>query len=364
MNTVKHLLIFNLATDADDGVLGFTTRWINEFAKTVPKVTVVTMRAGRLAVAPNVRVYSVGREHGWSEPRRAWRFYHLLWTIFATDRVDACFSHMMPLFSWMAGPLLRAQGIPLITWYAHPRLTWSVRLADVLSDYMVSSVPNAYPHHRRKLAVIGQGIDAEVFTPGAAKPEPYLLCAGRISRVKNHITLLRAFRRLLDRGVGAELRLVIVGARSGGDAEQYFAELESEILSLGMEERVRFLPPMPQAELVAWYQRCLLHVNLTPAGFGDKVAWEAMSCGAVCLVGNPDFRETLGVLCPELLFANTDEEQLAELLQHWIQVEPEERVRAGRYLRRQVQQLHSIGGLVDRVLGLAKTATNSACPLV
>ncbi len=73
-----NLLLFNLATDADDPILGFTTGWINRLAPHYEHIDVITMRVGRLAVAPNVRVYSVGKERGYGEARRALEFYRLL----------------------------------------------------------------------------------------------------------------------------------------------------------------------------------------------------------------------------------------------------------------------------------------------
>ena len=67
------ILLFNLATDADDPLLGFTTRWIGALAERVEFIHVITMRVGRLEMPANVRVYSVGKEKGYSEPRRAHR---------------------------------------------------------------------------------------------------------------------------------------------------------------------------------------------------------------------------------------------------------------------------------------------------
>ncbi|MBL8145083.1 MAG: hypothetical protein JNL34_01745, partial [Anaerolineae bacterium] len=67
---MTRLLVFNLATDADDPVLGFTTVWVNRLAAHYEAVDVITMRVGRLDVAGNVHVWSVGKERGWSEPRR------------------------------------------------------------------------------------------------------------------------------------------------------------------------------------------------------------------------------------------------------------------------------------------------------
>src|SRR5436305_10776011 len=106
------LLLFNLATDADDPILGFTTRWVWALAKQAEFIHVITMRAGRFDLPGNVRVYSVGKEKGYSEPRRVVEFYKILTRILREDRVDVCFSHMIPLFTVLAGPILKMNGIP------------------------------------------------------------------------------------------------------------------------------------------------------------------------------------------------------------------------------------------------------------
>src|SRR5437016_13858174 len=117
------LLLFNLATDSEDPVLGFTTHWIRAIAKQVKFIRVITMRAGRVEVPENVRVYSVGKEKGYSEPRRLIEFYKILARILREERVDVCFSHMIPIFSVLASPMLRVKRIPIVTWYAHANLT-------------------------------------------------------------------------------------------------------------------------------------------------------------------------------------------------------------------------------------------------
>src|SRR2546428_10994723 len=123
------ILLFNLVTDVDDPILGFTTHWIKALAKRVECIYVITMRLGRVELPDNVRVYSVGKEKGYSEPRRLVEFYRHLWHVLHDDRIDVCFSHMMPLFTILGGPVLRLKAIPIVTWYAHPRLTWRLELA-------------------------------------------------------------------------------------------------------------------------------------------------------------------------------------------------------------------------------------------
>ena len=124
---VVRLLLFNLVTDIDDPILGFTTRWISALAKGLEFIHVITMRAGRIVVPSNVAVYSVGKEKGFSEPRRVVEFYRYLMQTLRNDHVDVCFSHMMPIFSVLAAPLLRIKNIPIVTWYAHPSCTLTLK---------------------------------------------------------------------------------------------------------------------------------------------------------------------------------------------------------------------------------------------
>ena len=74
---INRLLLFNLATDADDVALGFAISWITELSKHVKAIDVITMRVGRYALPENVCVYSVGKEKGYSEPRRFIEFYRI-----------------------------------------------------------------------------------------------------------------------------------------------------------------------------------------------------------------------------------------------------------------------------------------------
>jgi glycosyltransferase involved in cell wall biosynthesis len=353
----RRLLLFNLATDTKHPILGFTTQWIRELAARVESIHVLTMWAGEIDVPANVRVCSVGRERGWSEPRRVLEFYRHLFRILRDERIDGCFSHMIQIFSVLAGPVLRWKGIPLVTWYAHPKASVSLRLSHFASDRIVTSLPRAYPYRDEKVVVIGQGIDTTLFTPAAdSRPDDDLiLCVGRISRVKNHATLLRAFAPLPPR-----FRLAILGATAGPDDEACLAELRTLAATLGIAERVAFEPPVPATQLPAQYRRCAVHVNLTGPGFGDKVAWEAMSCARPCLAANDDFRETLGRYEHDLLFHTAEE--LTAKLTALLAMTPQERDAIGQYQRAQVERLHSLPRLAERILDVLADCRRGEAP--
>ncbi len=131
-----NLLLFNLAADADDPLLSFALGWINRLADHYDRIDVVTMRAGRIVVAPNVFVHSVGKEKGYSEARRAAEFYRLLIQLRRERSYQACFAHMMPLFAALGAPVL--MGVPITTWYAHRQPGVALRLATLVSRRVVT----------------------------------------------------------------------------------------------------------------------------------------------------------------------------------------------------------------------------------
>ncbi len=347
------LLWFNLATDADDPILGFTIRWIQALAQRVEFIHVITMRAGRVEVPANVRVYSVGKEKGYSEPRRAVEFYRHLFHVLREDRIDACFSHMIPIFTVLAAPILKVMKIPIVTWYAHPSLTWILKLAHHLSDRMVASVATAYPYRKDKLVVIGQGIDTDLFCPDGSPPEepPMILCVGRLSPVKDHPTLIRAAALLRERW-GKPFRVVILGGPARVQDEPYVRSLHQLVEELNLQDIVSFHPPVPQSALPNWYRRCTVHVNLTPTGFGDKVVWEAMACGRPCLAANEGFRETMGEWAKGLLFQHKNAEDLTEKILALLKQSPEQLAIIGKSLRQSVVECHSLRRLVDRLVSV------------
>lgn len=341
----KHLLLFNLATDTKHPILGFTTQWIRELAARCESVHVITMLAGVIDVPANVHVYSVGREHGYSEAKRFVEFYRHLFHILRTVPIDGCFAHMITIFSILAAPVLRPRRIPIVTWYAHPSVTPTLKLAHLASNRMVTSLPSAYPYKHDKLTIIGQGIDTKIFAPvpGVVSEPRSVLCVGRISPVKDHGTLLRAVAKL-------DCRVTIIGATAGAKDEAFLASLHALAAELGITQRVNFVPSVPPTELPAHYSRCDVHVNLTPAGFGDKVAWEAMSCARPCLVANTEFRETLGDYPDDLLFKHGDPDDLAAKLSALLARSDEDRAKIGQHLRSQVERLHSLPALAESIL--------------
>ena len=348
------LLLFNLATDLDDPALGFTTQWIEALARRAESIHVITMRAGRVEVPENVCVYSLGKERGYGEPRRAARFYRHLFHIMRNEKIDACFSHMSPIFTVMGAPVLRPLGIPIVTWFTHPSLTTTLKAAHWLSNRMVTSLETSYPYRHDRTVVLGHGIDTDLFAPADAPPQEtpaVVLCPGRLSPVKDHATLIRAVGLLREQG-GPAVKVQVVGDPVGPSDNAYAASLRVLVSELGLDEIVEFIPARPRDELSTWYNQSTAAVNLTPLGFGDKVALEAMSCARPCLVANPGFHATLGRYAEPLTFVHGDAEDLAGKLFALLTLPREEREEMGRYLRDRIVEMHSLDRLADRLMAV------------
>jgi D-inositol-3-phosphate glycosyltransferase len=171
--------------------------------------------------------------------------------------------------------------------------TQVVEAADRLvanTDDEARSLVELYAADPRKVAVVPPGVDLDVFRPtdrGAARaarglpPDAFvLLFVGRIQPLKApDLVLLAAAELLRDR---PELRGRLVVAVLGGPSGTGLVAPESLqrlAVQLGIEDLVRFSPPVTRAELAGWYAAAdLVAVPSYSESFG-LVAVEAQACG-------------------------------------------------------------------------------------
>ena len=345
------LLLLNLVTDADSPVQGFTTVWINALARRCEYVDVLTMRGGRIAVAENVRVFSVGKERGYSEPRRLLEFYRLLNRLLLERAYDACFAHMNTLFTILAAPLLKPRGIPVTLWYAHGAVTPKLRLAEKLADQVVTSSPEGFRLPSSKLTIIGQGIDTNVFTPAAEYTQrPFtFVSVSRLAPVKRVEVMIEAARLLAQRGDLPPFRLRIFGT-----AEPKYAAYQQGLHELvarhDLQALVEFAGPVAYADVPAAYQAADVMVNTSQTGSVDKAVLEAMACALPVISANEAFQPILRKWDDLLLIPPDAPDVLAERLRRLMQMSPEARRSLGCALREIVVRDHSLEQLVERLM--------------
>jgi len=354
MEKLKNLLIFNLKTDADDSVLGFTTEWVNALAGSCNRVVVITMVAGRLDVADNVTVYSIGKEKGYSEARRLLEFYRILWRVLATEKIDACFAHMMPLFAVMGWPLLKMRRIPIVLWFAHSHVSTLLRLATILVDRVVASSSSGFGIATPKFRSIGQGINVERFSPSiqekAESKKFVVLTLGRISPVKRLEVLLEAIN-LLPPEVKACIELRYVGDPLGKAGENYANQLRQKVVDMGLADIVTFRQAMPFHCVQEAYQDADIFINSSDTDSIDKTVLEAMSCGLPIITSNAAFSEVLGdELLGKWFIQKNNPLVLAERISELTKMKAIERQKLGFKLREITQNNHSLHALVGKVI--------------
>jgi D-inositol-3-phosphate glycosyltransferase len=168
-----------------------------------------------------------------------------------------------------------------------------VEAADVLianTRLEARQLVELYDAEPDRVQVIHPGVDLSVFRPldqtqvraslGLAADAHVLLFAGRIQPLKGPDVLLRAVAVLLERHPGLRSRLVVpvVGGPSGSglDRPESLAALAAE---LDIDDVVRFVPPVSQAELARWYAAAtVVAVPSYNESFG-LVAAEAQAAG-------------------------------------------------------------------------------------
>lgn len=348
------LLLFNLMTDESDPLLHFAVGWARGLAAHCEYLDILTMYRGPHQLPGNVRVYSAGRERGLSKAARLARFYRLLRQRLRQRQYDACFAHMMPLFAGLGGPLLRARGIPITLWYAHPQRSAQLRLGMLMSRRVVSAAASSFPYTSDKLRVTGHGIDTDFFVPPARPADdkaetPLLLQVARLSAIKYQTTALRAL-------AGADARLALIGGAPAGASAEYEKSLRDLAAQLQLGGRCRFIGEQNQRQLRAWYQRAAIAINLTPAGSFDKAALESMACALPTVVANPAFAPLLGEYRPLLLTEGPEDVAgLSQRLRHLLALPPAERAAIGAALRENVRRQHSFPRLLERLLAVVMT---------
>jgi len=163
-----------------------------------------------------------------------------------------------------------------------------VEAADMLvanTDLEAKQLIDLYDAEPARVDVVHPGVDLSVFRPhdrqtvrtelGLPADAAVLLFAGRIQPLKAPDVLLRAVAELLAQAPHLRSRLVVpvVGGPSGSGLEhpESLAQLAT---ALGVDDVVRFVPPVAQDDLARW-------------------------CAAATLVAVPSYNESFGLVAAE-----------------------------------------------------------------
>jgi len=370
------LLILTQKVDKNDPILGFFVRWVLEFAKHCEKLTVICLEKGEYDLPDNVRVFSLGKEKyvqkevrprgeghesvkgatlrspeaGRKGGKRSFlarltyiaRFYKLIFS--KRKDYDAVFVHMNQLYVILGGVIWWLLGKKNALWYAHGHTSFSLRIAEKLSDIIFTSTASGFRLKSKKVRIVGQGIDMQQFGNKKVGPKRKkwdfirIIHVGRIAEAKNIHLILEAVQILRKDNISFVLTLV--GSAITNADKKYEEALHSYIEKFGLKEQVIFAGNVLHADIADVYKNNDIAVNLSDTGSMDKSVLEAMAAGIQVLTSNEAFKDIL----PPDNQTTKSPTQVAECIQQLGLVS------APSLLKGYVLRHHSISALIFKIL--------------
>ncbi|MBK8611218.1 MAG: glycosyltransferase family 4 protein [Chitinophagaceae bacterium] len=134
------------------------------------------------------------------------------------------------------------------------------------------------------MQVISNGINMDIYTPGNRTGAGPLVIGmqSRLVRIKDHLTLLKAFAALLkeEETLGVDLLLKIAGDGDYKEAIVAYAE------TLGITGKVVFTGMIPEKELVDFLQSLDIYVHATLGETMSTAVMQAMACRLPIVASN------------------------------------------------------------------------------
>lgn len=316
------LLIITQKVDKNDQLLGFFIDWIKKFAEKFEKVTVLCLEKGEFSLPENVKVISLGKDHGAGKLEQLFNFYFSIFSL--RGEYDAVFVHMNPIWVVLSGLVWRLMSKKIFLWYTSGGITAKLKWAEKLANVIFTASKESFRLPSKKMIVTGHGIETDIFKPNSKldsdsrlrmgtfdektrNSKLSLLSVGRIAPVKNYAILIDAAKTLKDGGI--DFQITMVGEAPLEEDKKYEESLKSKVKSLGLENNFNFVGKVNHKDLSKYYQNNDIFIHLSKTGSLDKTILEAMACGMKVLSSNDSARSFLPT---ELLFNESNPLELAD----------------------------------------------------
>ncbi len=280
------VLMMTQFVDENDWLVGFIPAWLRALATQVEQLDVITLGFRATDLPANVKVYSLGKEHGAGRLARLRTLRQHARAL--VPQADIIFSHLSDTYPLLLAPWARRYRVPMTMWYTHKQVSWRLRVAETLVQriYTASAASLTLPTPKAK--IVGHGIDTTLFSPTTAPREPQrLVTVGRVTPIKHLHVLLEALAQL------PTAMLTIIGAPATAADQAYDAQLKAQAKALGIADRIEWAGGLRQVALVPHLQNAQVAVNLCPTGGMDKAVLEALACETNVVVVNQTFRQLL-----------------------------------------------------------------------
>ena len=340
-----NLVLFNFESDKNSQALSFALDWVNEIAKNVDKLYVISLRCGEYHVNDNVEVHCVHQDKK-SRLQTIISIWSILKEIHGKDKkIDGYFVHMAHYFVPFIYPFAKLYNQKIVLWYAHKSVTFTLKLANLLIDRAVASTKLGYRIKTDKLKIIGQGINCSRFKIKNDFRDNIknIITVGRISKVKNIDTIVRTFISV-DR---TDIFLYIVGDALAKDDYKYLS-LIKESIPKKFIKNIIFTGSISFEKLPEVYNNMDLAINISDTGSLDKTILEPMAMGIPIITSNDSAREMFLHLNGKGIYLLDSKKDLSITLKNVLQGNCNfDR----KFLQKEIEINHSLTNLSNKIVG-------------
>ncbi len=342
------LLIVTQTLDNQDPILGFFVRWVEEFAKNCEEVHVLALNVGTYELPENVKIHCLGKSEGQPKIVWLWRLWRHSFTL--RHHYNAVFVHMNPeyvLYGVLVWQILSKQ---IGLWYAHGTVSQKLKIAHFFSDFIFTSTEKGFRINSPKRNIVGQGIDTNVFSykeHTEVTPFLNLVTVGRIAPSKKIETLLAAALRLKETGV--EFKLSMYGQPQNSEEQKYKEKLHVYVEKNKLSQVVSFEGPLLQKQIPAVLHQATIFIQDGQTGSLDKVLLEGVSCGIITISSNEAYGDFVDMYKSKLVYPTGNAEVLVDRILA-IKDYPKDASTMKKFLRKKVEQNHSIENLIKKIL--------------
>ena len=343
------IVFITQVVDPADPNLGATRAKIAALARRVDEVVVLCDRGSGATLPENCRIRIFGATR---RSLRAIRYFAALIEELREKPV-AVVGHMVPLYTVVAAPFVRARRVPLMLWYTHWKAHGVLRLATIVCTQLLSLDVGSFPLRSRKVHGIGHGIDLDEFPCQPLEPTTgrplRVMSLGRYTAPKKLDELIEGVR--IAREGGLDVRIDVYGTTGAPSLEAYKRQLEEMAAKAEYREFTSVGGAIPRTELPPVYREADIVASdfISP----DKIVLEACASCRPVLASDKSFEQLFAGIEPALAFDRGKPESFASRLRALAALSDEERYAIGKELRERVRTHHSVDTWADAILRLA-----------
>jgi glycosyltransferase involved in cell wall biosynthesis len=343
----KNILIITQKVNEKDDVLGFFVTWLREFSIYYEKITVLCLEKGDFSNKPkNIKVISLGKDKGFSKPRIIFNFYKNYFKY--VNKHDYFFVHMNQIWSILSFPINFILNKKNFLWYAHRSTPLDLKIALKCVDKVFTPTKESFNLKTKKLNVLQHGIQSENFFSKIKKvnyDRPInIVMTGRISEIKDQLTLLKASEILKENKVNHKIN--IVGAAMVEEDKKYEIYLKKYAKKNNLH--INFTGRIPNNEVNFFLRKNSIFVNTSKTGSLDKSVVEAGITGLCVLASQKTYIHEFGKFKNRLFFKEGDSKDLANKLNYLIKNKKTQDI--AEYLQPRYVENHDLKVLIKKLV--------------